>query len=86
MKVYVPGPLQSYTGYADVVDASGATLGELLAELDRAYPGIRFRMIDEQDGIRQHIKLFVNSVQVSTLSAPLGEGDEVDIICAISGG
>ncbi len=59
MKVLIPSPLRSYTGRA-WVEAEGATLGELLADLDRRYPGIRFRMIDEQDRMRRHVRFFVN--------------------------
>ena len=52
MKVVIPGPLLSYTGKREV-EASGATLGELLADLDRQCPGFRFRVVDEQDRLRQ---------------------------------
>ena len=52
MKVRIPSPLASYTRNLREVDAHGATLFELLADLDRLYPGIRFRMIDEQDAVR----------------------------------
>lgn len=86
MKVYIPSPLCSYTQEASSVDAAGASVGELLADLDRRYPGIRFRIINEQDEIRRHIKIFVNSDPVSALSAPLGGQDEVMIVCALSGG
>lgn len=86
MKVYIPTPLQSYTGEERVVDAAGATIGEVLAELDRRYPGLRFRIIDEQDGIRRHIKLFINEQQVSSLGEPTRREDTVHIICALSGG
>jgi molybdopterin converting factor small subunit len=68
------------------VEAGGATLAELLAELNRRYPGLRFRMIDEQDGIRQHIKIFINQELARNLDAPLRTSDEVQIICALSGG
>ena len=68
VKVLIASPLRSYTG-ADEVEARGATLGELLADLDRRYPGIRFRMIDEQDSIRRHIRFFVNGEQVFDLAA-----------------
>ena len=64
MKVSIPTPLRSYT-QAPEVEAEGATVGELLADLDRRYPGIRFRMIDEQDGIRPHVRIFVNRVSVA---------------------
>lgn len=85
-KVHVPTPLRSYTANAGVVEAEGATIAELLADLDRRFPGIRFRMIDEQDRIRAHIRLFVNEEMARELSVPLAEKDEVTIICAISGG
>lgn len=86
MKVHIPTPLQSYTGQKREVEASGETLGDLLWELDRRYPGFRFRIVDEQDGIRQHIKVFVNEEQVKNLSVPLNSTDVLHIICALSGG
>ncbi|HXI89370.1 MAG TPA: MoaD/ThiS family protein, partial [Blastocatellia bacterium] len=63
MKVYVPSALRSYTGQKDEVEAGGSTLQELLRELDGRYPGFRFRIIDEQDSIRPHIKIFINHDQ-----------------------
>ncbi len=86
MKVLIPTPLRSYTGEQHEVAAAGATVGEVLADLDRRYPGIRFRMIDEQDGIRRHIRIFVGGDQVRTLQAPLRAADEVLIVQALSGG
>lgn len=86
MKVYVPTPLRSYTAQLGEVNASGSTLAELLLELDRSYPGFRFRIINEQDGIREHIKIFVNQEQARSLDVPLRSSDEVQIICALSGG
>jgi len=84
--VLIPSPLRSYTGNRSQVDAAGATVSELLDDLDRRYPGIRFRMIDEQDAIRQHIKIFVNRDQVRRIDQPVAAADEVIIITAISGG
>jgi sulfur-carrier protein len=84
--VLIPSPLRSYTGNRSRVTAAGASVAELLGDLDRRYPGIRFRMIDEQDSIRQHIKIFVNREQVKRIDAPVGATDEVIIITAISGG
>jgi molybdopterin converting factor small subunit len=86
MKVLIPSPLRSYTGEAHEVEANGATLAELLVDLDRQYPGIRFRMIDEQDAIRRHIRIWVNEDQVSTLDVPLAHSDQVIILQALSGG
>jgi sulfur-carrier protein len=85
MKVIVPSPLQSYTGEREV-EASGPTLAAVLVDLDRRHPGIRFRMIDEQDEMRPHVRFFVNGEQVFDLSTPLGPGDEVQIVQALSGG
>jgi len=86
MKVNIPGPLRSYTRNAAQVSGAGLTLAELLADLNRQFPGMRFRMIDEQDRIRPHIKLFVNNELATTLQHTLESGDEVHIICALSGG
>ncbi len=85
MKVLIPGALRSYTRQKEV-EASGATFAAVLAELERQYPGIRFRMIDEQGHIRPHIRLFVNGEQVRDLSHPLNAADEVVIVQALSGG
>ena len=86
MRVLIPTPLRSYTGERSEVEADGATLAEVLADLDRRYPGIRFRMIDEQDAIRRHIRIWVNRDQVSMLEVPLAASDEVIIFQALSGG
>lgn len=83
--VSIPGPLLSYTRQRQV-SAEGATLGVLLNDLDRQFPGIRFRMVDEQDRVRPHMRIFVNAAQVFDLSRPLGAGDTVHIVQALSGG
>ena len=85
MKVLIPTPLRSYTG-AREVEANGATIGELLSELDRLYPGLRFRMIDEQNKIRPHMRVFVNGEQSFDMTRPLLETDAVQIVQALSGG
>ncbi len=86
VRITIPTPLRSYTGQAAQVEAQGATLRELLLDLDRRYPGIRFRMIDEQDGLRPHMRIFVNREQVRDLTLGLEPGDEVQILQALSGG
>lgn len=85
MKVLIPSALRSYTEHSEA-EASGATLAAVVADLDRRYPGIRFRMIDEQDRIRRHIRIFVNGDQVHDLSQALNATDEVIIVQALSGG
>jgi sulfur-carrier protein len=86
VKVLLPTPLADYTSHRREVEADGATLAELLADLDRRYPGLRFRVIDEQDAIRPHIKIFVNRVQAPTLAFGLEPADEVLVVAALSGG
>jgi molybdopterin synthase sulfur carrier subunit len=86
MRVLIPTPLRSYTADASEVTAIGKTLAELTADLDHWYPGMRFRIIDEQGQIRPHIKFFVNGSQMRSLAQPLAEADEVLIVCALSGG
>jgi sulfur-carrier protein len=85
VKVLIPSSLRSYTEQSEA-EASGATLAHVLADLERQYPGIRFRMIDEQDQIRRHIRLFVNGDQVRELAQPLHATDELVIVQALSGG
>lgn len=86
MKVLLPSPLVSYTANRREVQAHGATLTELLADLERLHPGIRFRMVDEQERIRPHIKIFVNRAQASSLGQRLAATDEVMVVAALSGG
>lgn len=85
MKVHIPSALRSYSEKAEV-EASGESLDAVLADLDRRYPGMRFRMIDEQDRIRPHIRFFLNGEQVRELSHALSTTDELIIVQALSGG
>ena len=82
----VASPLRSYTDGQPIVEASGSTVREVLADLDRRYPGMRFRMIDEQDRIRPHIRLYVNTSPVEQLDRPIARGETLHLICALSGG
>jgi molybdopterin converting factor small subunit len=86
MKVHIPQPLVSYTDRRREVEGDGATLDALLLDLDERFPGIRFRIVDEQDGIRPHVKFFVNKEQVRRLDVALRPTDEVHIFQALSGG
>lgn len=86
MQVLIPSPLRSYTRNQTKVDSTGTTLAELLVNLDRNYPGIRFRMIDEQDRIRQHIKIYVDHQLVDRITVPLKGTEQIQIVCALSGG
>jgi sulfur-carrier protein len=85
MKVLIPSPLHDYTGAAEV-EAEGSTLDELLRDLDRRHPGIRFRIVDEQDRMRPHVRFFVDGDQVFDLGQRLEAGQSVQIVQALSGG
>ena len=75
MRVFVPGPLRSYTDGAGRVDASGSTLDELLAALNGRFPGFRFRIIDEQDQVRAMLSESLRAV-VSQRLVPNAEGTD----------
>lgn len=62
------------------------TVAAALAELDRRFPGLRFRLVDEQGGIRPHIKLFLDARQVRDLGIGLPASGELMIVGALSGG
>jgi molybdopterin converting factor small subunit len=85
MHVLIPSPLFSYTGGPDA-EAEGGTLGQVLDDLERQYPGIRFRVVDEQERLRAHMRFFVNGEQVFELDHALQQGDSVQIVQALSGG
>ena len=83
-KVVIPSHLRSYTDNVAEVVAEGATLDAVIWDLERRYPGFRVRIIDEQDRVRPHIKLFVAGEQTKRLDVPV-TGD-VHILAALSGG
>lgn len=86
MKVRIPTPLRSYTGQEAVVEAEGASVEEVLADLDRRFPGLRFRVVDEQGRLRPHMRVFVNEDAVRDLGTSLAAGDELTLMQALSGG
>ena len=86
MRVLIPQSLLSYTGGQDRVAATGTTLAELLDDLDGQFPGIRFRMINEQDEMRPHVVFFVRGKKTRNLSESLAASEEVVIMQALSGG
>lgn len=86
MIVRIPTPLRSYTGQRATVEADGATVAEVLDALDRAFPGLRFRLVDEQDRVRPHMKVFVNQDAVRDLATEVVSTDEITLMQALSGG
>jgi sulfur-carrier protein len=85
MRVLIPGALRSYTR-ASHVEAAGDTLDALFDDLDRRYPGLRFRVVDEQGLLRANMRLFVNGQGVRDLAHALRPDDFVAVVLALSGG
>ena len=86
MRVRIPSPLRSYTDQRAWVEGEGTTVDELLRDLDRRYPGMRFRIVDEQGRLRTHVKVWVNADPVRDLSTAIAPTDEITIMQALSGG
>ena len=85
-RVLIPPALRSYTGGAAEMTAPGATLDELLADIETRHPGFRFRIIDEHERIRPHIWVFVGGRLAQETSVPLFPADQIQIVPALSGG
>jgi molybdopterin converting factor small subunit len=86
ISVFIPSQLTSYTDGATRAQAAGATVGEALDDLDRRFPGLKFRVVDEQDRVRKHMRLFVGQQETRDVRRPLSAGDELLIFGALSGG
>ena len=85
MRVTIPSPLLDYTKQRNV-SAAGATLDAVLRDLDRQYPGIRFRMVDEQDRIRPHMRVFLDGDELRDPATTLDAARTLHIVQALSGG
>jgi sulfur-carrier protein len=86
MRVRIPTPLRSYTDQQKEVDVDGATVDDLLRALDERFPGIRFRVVDEQGRLRKHMKVFVGQDSVRDLATSVAGATEVTLMQALSGG
>lgn len=86
MRVRIPTPLRSYTGGEANVTAAGTTVDEVLADLDRQFPGLRFRVVDEQGRLREHMTVWLDGERCRDLATALDGLDEVVLMQALSGG
>jgi molybdopterin converting factor small subunit len=86
VKVHVGSVLYEYTGGRPEVEAHGATVAAVLDDLERRFPGLRFRVIDEQGRIRPHMRVFAGGRPVRDLDARLAHEDELHVLGALSGG
>ncbi len=88
-QVRIPTPLRKYTGGAEAVQADGATMAALVADLDKRHPGLRDRICDESGAVRRFVNIFVNGEDIrflQNLDSPVKAGDEISIVPAIAGG
>jgi len=88
-QVRIPTPLRKYTGGAEAVQADGATVAALVADLDKRHPGIRERICDESGAVRRFVNIFVNGEDIrflQNLDTVVKAGDEVSVVPAIAGG
>ena len=89
MNITVPASLRQFTMGRAVVQATGGSIRELLADLERQFPGVQVRLCDEQGNLRKFIALFVNGRDIRTVDGvgtPLRGGEEIAIVAAIAGG
>lgn len=84
--VWIPSQLHAYTGGASRVEASGQTIDAVLDDLDRRFPGLKFRVVDEQGRIRSHMRLFVGRQAARDIQVSIAQGAELLIFGALSGG
>jgi molybdopterin synthase sulfur carrier subunit len=88
IEVRIPTILRTYTGGQKSVEGSGATLGELLTDLDGRYDGLRGRLVDDA-GLRRFVNVYLNDEDVrflGGLAAPVSDGDTVTVLPAVAGG
>ena len=87
--VRIPTPLRKLTDGNEEVSAEGATVGELLSNLETKYPGIKARICDDSGKVRRFVNIFANDEDIrflQNLETPVSDGDEVSIVPAIAGG
>ena len=89
VSVRIPTILRTYTGGDSEVPAEGATLAEVLEDLDARHPGIRARILDDQGAIRRFVNVYVGNDDVRFLDAldtKTPDGAQVSVIPAVAGG
>jgi molybdopterin synthase sulfur carrier subunit len=88
-KVRIPTSLRSFTRNQEEVTASGATVGEVLRELEKRFPGLGARLLDDKGAVRRYVNIFHNDEDIrflQDLETPVSDGDRLTIIPAIAGG
>lgn len=87
--VRIPSPLRRYTNSQSKVESNGATIQELIDNLESQFPGVKSRLCDDSGQIKRYVNVFVNGEEIRTLQGAdtaVAENDEVSIIPAMAGG
>ena len=87
--VRIPVPLRRFTGGAEEVSASGATVAEIINDLDRSHTGVKARLCEDDGKVRRFVNIYVNDEDIrfmQSLDTPVSDGDELSIVPAIAGG
>jgi molybdopterin synthase sulfur carrier subunit len=87
--VRIPTPLRKLTQGAEEVPAAGKTVGELIGDLERRFPGLKERICDDSGAVRRFVNIFVRDEDIrflQNLDTPIKDGDEISIVPAIAGG
>ncbi|MFI5397994.1 MAG: ubiquitin-like small modifier protein 1 [Candidatus Binatia bacterium] len=89
VRVRIPTPLRRFTANAEEVGVSGSTIGAIVEDLERKFPGLKERLCDEQGRVRRFVNIYVNGDDIrflNSLETAVNDGDEVAIVPAIAGG
>lgn len=87
--VRIPSPLRRYTNKQSKVEAGGATIQELIDNLESQYPGVKSRLCDENGQVKRYVNIFINGNEIHTLQGgetTVADADEISIVPAMAGG
>src|SRR5215208_7045877 len=88
-RVLIPTPLRPFTGKQEVVDVTGATVGELLTDLTRQFGGLKKHLYTDEGRLRSFVNVYVNDEDIRYLQkeqTPVKSGDTISIIPSVAGG
>ena len=89
IRVRVPTPLRKFTAGSNEVSAGGDSVRAVIEDLERCYPGMRERLLDEKGELRRFVNVYLNGEDIrflDQLNSPVKDGDDLSIVPAIAGG